>query len=506
MQDSGRGKMTSVVRQRLPIIVAMMGFFVLPGPSPAQEEQACEQHRPWEGTYSAKARDYVDRAREEENPQDKRGYYAFALRQLQEGMEADPDNPNYILMAGQISLELDDYVAADTLWERAACMWEPYVLRINGLRTVAWSDLIERANEFLSAGETAVAMDLYSEAYTINDREPHTIFQVASYNVQLAQTAEDDSVRRAYMDEACWGFREAIAATGKSESLNEEERGEFYWTASTNLAQILAFQDQYLEAAAVYEEYLAIYPDNPDARSGLASYLAMQVVALRDSAELVPDSTQKEGLLIEAEGLQGRVLEQYSALLNMEGMNLGANRYHDMGIGLYELGSYSDAVVAFNRALDLEPYRAQSLEFMGHSLYQAERYDTLLLVAEKLVERYPNNVDFLALLAQAWRGTGDSEKTLEILQRREALPFQLSPVTLQGGAIFGQIQNLTLEPGVVILVEFDFYDSGGNVIGTGSFEMPAPPVEEPMPFRVAPDDGLIPGVTGFAYKVVEPNG
>jgi hypothetical protein len=173
MQDSGRGKMTSVVRQRLPIIVAMMGFFVLPGPSPAQEEQACEQHRPREGTYSAKARDYVDRAREEENPQDKRGYYAFALRQLQEGMEADPDNPNYILMAGQISLELDDYVAADTLWERAACMWEPYVLRINGLRTVAWSDLIERANEFLSAGETAVAMDLYSEAYTINDREPH---------------------------------------------------------------------------------------------------------------------------------------------------------------------------------------------------------------------------------------------------------------------------------------------------------------------------------------------
>jgi tetratricopeptide (TPR) repeat protein len=481
-----------------------MGFFVLPGPSPAQEEQACEQHRPRDGTYSAKAREYIDRAREEENPQDKRGYRGFALRQLLEGMEAEPNNPNYILMAGQLSLELDDYVAADTLWERAACMWTPYALRINGLRTVAWSDLIGQANELLAAGETETAMDLYSMAYTINDREPHTVFQVASYNVQLAQTAEDDSVRQAHMDEACWGFREALAATGRSETLSEEERGEFYWTASTNLAQILAFDGRLVEAAAVYEEFLEMYPDHADARSGLASYLAMHVVALRDSAELVQDEAQKDSLLTEAEGIREGVLEQYSALLSIEGLDLGAARYHGMGIGLYELDIYTEAVVAFRKALDLEPYRAQSLEFLGHSLYQAERFDTLLVVAQKLVERYPNNVDFLALLAQAWRGNGDSQKALEALQRREALPFQLSPVSLQGGAIFGQLQNLGLEPGVSIAVEFDFYDSGGNVIGTGSLEMPAPPPEEPVPFRVAPDDGLVPGVTGFTYKVIEP--
>jgi tetratricopeptide (TPR) repeat protein len=306
------------------------------------------------------------------------------------------------------------------------------------------------------------------------------------------------------MEKARWGFREALAATGRSETLNEEERGEFYWTASTNLAQILAFEGQLLEAAAVYEEFLGLYPDYPDARSGVASYLAMHVVALRDSAELVQDEAQKESLLSEAEEIQTRVLEQYRALLGMEGLDLGANRYHDMGIGLYELGSYSEATLAFNKALELEPYRGQTLEFLGHSLYQAERYDTLLVVAQQLVERYPNNVDFLALLAQAWRGNDDSERTLEVLQRREVLPFQLSPVTLQGGAVFGQLENLGLEAGVSVVVEFDFYDSGGNVIGTGTLEMPAPPREEPVPFRVAPDDGLVPGVTGYTYRVVEP--
>jgi tetratricopeptide (TPR) repeat protein len=497
--------MSSAKRQRTLVLLAMACLVLSPGPSRGQEQATCEQHQPRDGTYSAKAREYIERAREEEDAQDKRGYYSFALRQVIEGIEAEPDNPTYYLMAGQLSIELGDYLAADTLWERCACLWEPYGMRLAGLRTVAWSDLIDRANEFLASGETEAAMDLYSKAYTINDREPHTVFQVASYHVQLAQEAESDSLRQAYMEKARWGFREALAATGRSESLAEEERGEFYWTASTNLAQILAFEGQLLGAAAVYEDFLDLYPDYPDGRSGLASYLAMHVVALRDSAELVQDEAQKESLLSEAEGIQARVLEQYRALLGMEGLELGANRYHDMGIGLYELGSYSEATIAFNRALELEPYRGQTLEFLGHSLYQAERYDTLLVVAQQLVERYPNNVDFLALLAQAWRGNDDPEKTLEVLQRREALPFQLSPVTLQGGAVFGQLENLGLEAGVSVVVEFDFYNSGGNVIGTGTLEVPAPQREEPVPFRVAPDGGLIPGVTGFAYRVIEPS-
>jgi tetratricopeptide (TPR) repeat protein len=454
--------------------------------------------------YSAKANEYIERARDEEDPQDKAGYYSFALRQLKDGIEAEPDNPQYYLLAGQLSLELGDYVAADTLWDSAACMWEPYAMRIEGLRTVAWSDAIERANALLAGGEEAAAMAIYSQAYTINDREPHSIFQVATYNVGLTQTAESDSLRQAYLDEAIWGFREALAATRRSETLTEEQRGEFFWSATTNLAQILAFRGQLLEAATVYEEFLEDYPDHVEAKSGLASYLAMRVVALHDSAELLQDEAERESILAEAEALQESVLVQYSELLRMEGVNLGAAKYQDMGIGLYELGSYAEAVVAFNRALELEQYRPQSLEFLCHALHQAERYDTLLVVTQKLVDRYPNNIDFLALLARAWRGNNQPQKALEALQRREALPFQLSPVTLEGGAVFGQLENLNLEPGAAIVVEFTFYDSAGNPLGTGSLEMPAPSQEEPVPFRVAPDGGLVAGVTGFSYKVIEP--
>jgi tetratricopeptide (TPR) repeat protein len=497
--------MTSVVRRRLPIFVAMMSLFALPGLSLGQEEQACEQHRPREGTYSAKAWEYVQRARDEENPQDKRGYYNFALRQLMEGIRAEPDNPRYYRMAGEVSLELKDYAGADSLWDRAACLWQPYALTIQGLRTVAWSSLIEQANEQLANGETEAAMDLYSKAYTINDKEPQTIFQVASYNVQQAQTTDDDSLRQVYMEKAIWGFREALAATRRSESLSEEDRADFLWTGTTDLAQILGFEGRLAEAVAVLEKFLEDYPDHADARLQLSSYLAMRVVALRDSAESVADEAAKDSLLTEAGGIEEGVLQQYTALLGMDDAGLGADNYERMGIALYELDAYDEAVVAFNRALALEPYRPQSLEYLCHALYQGERFDTLLVVSQELVERYPANGDFLLLLAHAWRGNGDSEKALEILQRRQALPFQLSPVTLQGGAIFGDLQNLQLEPGTSIEVAFDFYDSGGSAVGTGTLEMPAPPTEEAVPFRVAPDDGLVPGVTGFAYRVVEPS-
>ena len=67
----------------------------------------------------------------------------------------------------------------------------PRDLVLAGVEADAAQELIEQANELLSAGETETAMDLYSKAYMINDREPHTIFQVASYHVQLAQGSVD---------------------------------------------------------------------------------------------------------------------------------------------------------------------------------------------------------------------------------------------------------------------------------------------------------------------------
>lgn len=496
--------MGSNVRQCFTGLATLAAVLLSSGLTMAQEEgSTCPQHRPSEGRYSAKAQEYVERARDEKDPQDRQGFYNFAIRQLKEGIEAEPENPRYYMMAGQIWLDVGDYVAADSLWVRASCLWEPYATTIDGLRRVAWSEAIEQANKLLNGGDETAAAEWYKKAFAIYDREPHPIFQVANYYVQTAQTTEDDSLAQAYLHEAASAFRESLAATDRSETLSEEERREFDWAASTNLGQILAFQGKLLESAKVYGSYLEEYTDDVEARARLASSLARRVVQLRDSAAAMQDSAESADLLSEAESLVPEVRDVYDHLLGMGDADLEPDRYEEMGIGLHELGSYELAAMAFSRALAQEPYRAESLEYLAHALYQAERYDSLLVVAQKLVDRYPNNVDFLALLAHAYRGTEQPEKALEVLEGREALPFHLSSVALRGGAVFGQVENVKLEPGTPIRVDFTFYDGAGNAVGTARLEVNAPAPEESSSFRVA-SEAEAAGIAGFTYQVVEP--
>ncbi|KPK80054.1 MAG: hypothetical protein AMS25_10345, partial [Gemmatimonas sp. SM23_52] len=330
------------------------------------------------------------------------------------------------------------------------------------------------------------------------------VFQVAVYNVGQAQVVEGDSLQRTYLEDAIWAFRESIAASRRSDTLSEEDREDFIWSATANLAQVLAFQGRLLDAAEVYEQFLEDHPGSAEARSSLATFLAMQFAQLQDSLQVVQDSAEQAALLAQIDSLGARVSSQYSELLGMEEAGLEADEYHQMGIGLYQLDRLAEAAIAFRKALELEPYRPESLELLAHGLYASERFDTLVAVAGQLVERYPYNLEDLLLLAHACRETDDRERALEVLQRREALPFQLVQLNLQGGAAFGQIENLKLEPGTLIEIEFGFYDDSGNVVGSGRLSMNAPAQGELAPFRVTPEEAAS-GVSGVTYRVVAPS-
>lgn len=487
---------------RLAMIAVLFSAFLSPGQAAAQQTR-CAQHEPREGDRSRTADEYIEKGRKQETPEEGRGFFGYALDLLKRGIEEQPDNPLHYFMAGQVSLELDDYVGADTLWDRAACLWEPYGETIDALRVVAWGDAMRWAEELASSGDTRAALQAFRNTYAILDREPHPIFRFASLSVNQAQLVESDSLRDAYLEDAIWGFREAAAAARRSETLNEEQRREFAASATTNVAQILAYQGRLLDAAEVYEGYLTEYPDDAQARSGLASYLAMQLNQLRDDLQQTEDPAQQEELIARIDSLGERAFDEYSALLSMEEIDLGADVYHDMGIALYQLEKCDEAAIAFRKALELEPYRPESFELLAHSLYAVERYDTLVTVAEQLVDRYPYDGTTLALLAHAYRETGKADEALHVLERREALPFQLVLLDLEGGAASGTLENLKLEAGTPIEVEFTFYDDEGNVVGSGALSIAAPAEGARTSFRVSPD---APNAepSGFTYRVVGP--
>ncbi|UCC84101.1 MAG: hypothetical protein JSW46_03995 [Gemmatimonadota bacterium] len=139
-------------------------------------------------------------------------HLAEALELLEEGFESDPDNPVYYLIAGQAYVALKDYVAADSMWDRAVCMWEPYSNEVEGFRVVAWTNTFNQAQEAISQGDTAAAMVGFRNAYAIDNTRPYPIFQVAAYSVRQAQLADTDSAVQAHLGLAVWGFQEALAS------------------------------------------------------------------------------------------------------------------------------------------------------------------------------------------------------------------------------------------------------------------------------------------------------
>ena len=471
--------------ERLASMAALCTALLLPGLASGQET-GCAQSKPREGNRSREAEEYIEQGRQQETPREGRGYFGYALDLLKRGIEEQPDNPLHYFLAGQVSMELGDYVGADTLWDRAACLWEPYGETTDGLRMVGWSNALREAEELSSSGDALAAMHAYRNAYAIYDREPHPIFRYAAESVTQAQLAESDSVRQRYLEDAIWGFREAVAATRRSDSLSEDERWEFLGGATANLAQILAYQGRLLDAAEVFEQFLAEYPEDAQARSKLASFLAMRVDELEDSLQQVQDAAEQAELRTHIDSLKERVFNQYAGLLAMQDAGLEADEYNDMGIGLYQLERWDEAATAFRKALEQQPYRPESLELLANSLFAAERYDTLVTVAEKLAERYPYDGNSLVLLANAYREVEQPEDALEVFQRREALPFQLTGLDLRGGLASGTLENLKLEAGTPIEIEFTFYDDAGNAIGSGSLSITAPAVGDSASFSVTP--------------------
>ncbi|UCC84146.1 MAG: hypothetical protein JSW46_04225, partial [Gemmatimonadota bacterium] len=446
--------------RRFSLFGALMTLVLLGAPALAQEQQ-CEQHEPKEGRRSRQAESLMEQAREEIALDERSEHLTEALALLEEGFESDPDNPVYYLIAGQAYVAMEDYAAADSMWDRAVCMWEPYSNEVEAFRVVAWTNTFNRGQEAISQGDTAAAMVGFRKAYTIIDTRPYPIFQVAAYSVRQAQLADTDSAVQANLEMAVWGFQEALGSARRSETLTDEERREFIWTSVANLAQIQAYQGELVEAAELYRLFLEDFPGDSEARSRLASLLAARVGEIGELLQRAEDEAERETLQAEADSLRRRAMSEYNALLAADDAARSAGQHHDFGIGLYRLDLYEDAARLFGKALELEPYRPQSLKLLGNCLYLAERYDTLVVVGEKLVERYGYNVDNLALLAHGYRGVGDSERALEVLERREALPFQLTELNLEGGVATGAVENNSLEPGTTIEVEFIFYDSAG---------------------------------------------
>ena len=329
------------------------------------------------------------------------------------------------------------------------------------------------------------------------------MIQIAGYYMNKAQLAETAEERTELNQKAIGYFRQALQAIELTERLRPEDKTRYAQEATLFIGQLLAFEELYEEAARAYQAFLEREPDHVDARSNAAVVLTLAADQLEEQAESTDDGPQKQELLARAEQLSSAASEHYAHLLARD--DLDADDYQNVGAGLSRVGKDAEATVAFTKALELGPYRANSLESLAMGLYGLQNYDSLAIVARTLVERYPLNLNNLALLANAYRELEQSESALEVLERREALALEvLSLETLADEGSFslsGVLHNHKLDPGVAVELQFDFYDDAGELVATTRVTVDTPPQGAEASFEVVADAEVAP--SGFSYRLAD---
>lgn len=467
--------------------------------------QDCEGDKPRGGKWVASGELYLDRARRNTKPEDRMRNFRDAVNILEEGFVEQPDNPRNYLMAGDAYVGIGDYTAADSAWTRAAAMWSCYGGAVDSARYTAWVQAYNRGARYSNdANDMERALKQFRDAWTVYKKLPQPQISIGNYYAQQAAVAETPEAQAEARAKAIESFRLALEAIERSTRLQAANRSEYHRTTTFNLAQLLAFEERYDEAVAAYDEFLAAEPDNVTAKSNAAVTATLAADQYADRADETEDAEQKEALLAKADEYTQIAQTHYADLLSRD--DLEADEYHNIGAGLSRLDQNDEALAAFKKALELEPYRASTLERIALTYYAMQAYDTLVSIAGQLVERYPLSMNNLAILANAYRELERSEDALAILERRESLELELLNLELSAEegvyTVRGYLHNISLAPGSEVGLEFSFYDDVGELAASAAVTVTAPEQGTQGAFEVSAESSSL--ISGFTYKRTEP--
>jgi tetratricopeptide (TPR) repeat protein len=471
-----------------------------PGRAAAQEE-ACVGTEPRGGRAVSSADLYIDRARRSAgNVENQRKLWQQGLDELERDMDENVDDPNpqVYLLAGRLYAELGQYAEADAAWTQAVNLWSCFEAKSDTLRYNAWVKVYNRAVGYARSGDTEQAREGYESAWTLYKDDPQPMLQLGSMYAQEALAAADPEEQHELNERALEHYQLAVEAINQSDRLTQQQRVNYLRPATFNLAQLLAADERFEDAAAAYARFLDFQPGDVDATSNAAVVLTRASRKYTSDAVDMEDGPEKEALLALADSLRRVAVDYYSSLVNRE--DLDANDYHNIGLGLSQIGLNEEAVAAFSRALDLEPYRANSLEQLALSLFRSSQYDSLVVVAKLMVERYPLNMNSLALLANAYREIEQVDSALAVLQRREEAELDLADLQFSGQegtyTVRGTLVNMKLAGGTQVDIQFDFYDDLGEMVASETMTISTPDPGEIAPVRHSfESDALITGLT-----------
>ena len=455
---------------------------------------AAQEKCRWPGSmWATSANLYLDRARGNPDIQTQRDLFQKTLEVSLEGIGKDADNAQHYARAAEGYVGLGDLAGADSMLTKAEELAPACKDEIDKIRYNAWAVAFNAGVGHLRSGDTEKAIHQFERANLIYRSRPEAFLQLGSLYARKAQDLQfqDGDAGKARADSLT---EKAIAAY--QNAIEVAEKPDHQEIAAFNLAQLLAINDRYEAAVDAYRVYLESNPDHVIAQTNLG----IMLLRLADHVE----SQESPQAKARAETARAEAKEIYSELSMRPDLTLDDLR--QVGSGLLTLGDYAAAAATFRLLLEERPYDYDALVNLANSFYLADQADSLLPVAKKLVELYPNQGNPMAYLAHAHRELGDTRTALKVLEEREAMKIEVQDLDVRFDAqansltVTGRIQNRSLAPGTPVELRLELLDHEGQIIATEEISKPAPAKESSVSFEATLQTSD--QVAGFRYSIL----
>jgi tetratricopeptide (TPR) repeat protein len=439
----------------------------------SQGEVLAEGIRPRDNSQTRAAEGFLNQAMSATEDVEKERLYRQALDAAREGITADPENPKSFFQAAVASVNLGEFLAADSLFTRAEILHPRYILETVPWRERGWVDAYNAAIIPLNDGDLEAAAGLFEAANAVYSERPEALLQLGSVYSRLGRTNESADAFRGSMV-LLEGSRE-VAMIDTAQAATWQQHWEI---ATMGLGQALLFSEQYQEAADLFGELLASDPGNPAILGSLAS--ALTELGQADSVDVL-----------------------YGNLLNRPGLT--EFDYSNAGVGLYRIEQYDRAARAFRAAADLNPFNRDARLNLVQTYYIAEEWESVIPAAEELLSVDPLNGSVWIFQTRAHSELDQTEEANAVFQEYQAIGYEVTSILLDasadgGASLTGTLTNNLAEPGGTVTLRFHFGGPTGQEIGSIDIRVQIPAAEETVEFTGSFSSSEL--VTGYRYEVV----
>ena len=401
--------------------------------------------------------------------------YREALEVIFDGLTNEDDNPQAYLHLGIVQIGLENYLAADSAFDRAEAMYPDYVDLERGTgayRFQGWLQAYNHAVDRMNEQDAAEGLKFFGLANLLYDKRPEAYLNIG------AQSVDVDDFEGSI---AAWRSAIAVIESPDIDPGDDETRQrwdtEFWPMAHTNLGQVLVMAGRSEEAIPIYETLLERDPDNVQVQTSLA--LALSSTGQGDDA-----------------------LSIFDEILGTE--DAAPLAYYNAGVALYQAERFEQAAVGFAKALERAPMYRDAVQNLVQSFGAIDDYEAQVPYSEKLLELDPYNEFGYRIHVRALVQVGRQADGIALIDIMQELPFVTDNLQLQpmnaGASVSGTVINKTLEPGTTITLRFTFYDNDGNPLGTEDTEVTISDPEVAHTFQLTFDAEM--QVLGYSYEFV----